>query len=315
MRVSHTHSGIIHPSDEKYLYVMAIKKRVIRRRATGKPPSRPAGNLSFSTNQPENYLELGLDTLKVGKSSGLFSVGSTAFTMHSLNANSQIGLGTSVNQRLGQHIILTRLLVRLCVTTTLGARFRIVVVANPRDGTINGIAGNTAQTAFMEASPLLRAPPVGTVIGPIDYPMDPTTDYTVLHDKMYGFGDHSRSFTEHTTVTDEMPIGSVTTPVELDIDLMLPVTFNNSNVPTSGDFCMYMCSTSPNGFTLYDPVCQVWGTVRLQYVNAMNLEAIGRTIRDIIDESDKTIAKARESPFARWLMTAAQFATRTIFGF
>lgn len=293
---------------------MAIKKRTVAKRKPGRPSSRSNNAISFSTNQPENYLELGLDALKVGKSSGLWNQGSTCLTMHSLNGNAAISLGTSVNQRLGQHIILTRLLMRLAVTTTQAARFRIVVVANPRDGTLNSISGNTAQTAYMESTPLLRAPLLGSVMGPIDYMFDPSTDYTVLFDKTYGYGSYADGFFDRPPVSDDIPIGSVLTPVEIDLDLMLPVTFNAANTPTSGDFAVYIVSTCVNNFTLLNPVCQVWGTVRLQYVNAMNLEAIGRTIRDVIDEADKTIERARTSPFAKWLATAGTFATRVLFG-
>jgi hypothetical protein len=299
------------------------RKRVAKRR----PKSRAMHTYvsKFDTNHPENYIECGFSGTSVGGSTGAANTGSMCWTPALLNNGgetaTEIQVGTGINKRLGSHIILTRLLVRMYATMTGGSRMRLMVVANPRDNldTAGAMTTNTITTAAMEATPFLRAPTAslyGTAPGLIDYMVDPSCEYQVLFDKMYGPGDHSQSFSTGTLpITGSPVIGSAVVPVELDLDLMLPVMYNASGYPQTGDLMVYVVSSNSNAWagTITYPTVQLTGVVRINFVNAVNLEAIGRSIRDFVDEAGDTIEHVSKSPFLRFLQSAAPFVTK-IFG-
>jgi hypothetical protein len=309
---------------------MAIKKnkRVTKRKARRSKTASMSGYLSnYDSNHPENFIECGFAGTSIGGSTGASNTGSMCWTPATLNQGgasaTEIQVGTGINKRLGNHIILTRLLVRCYATMTGGSRLRVMVFINPRDNldTAGGMSTNTILTGAVENAPFLRAPTnslYGTAPGVIDYMLDPACEHQVIYDKMYGPGDHSGSFdcaSLPLTCTSAQPIGSAVVPIELDLDLQLPVMYSSSGYPTCGDLMVYLVSSNSNAWagTITYPTVQLSGTVRLNFVNAVNLESIGKSIRDFVDEAGTTVEHVSKSPFLRFLQTAAPYVTK-IFG-
>lgn len=272
----------------------------------------------FDTNHPERWLDWTANNCFIGKSTGVLGTGSAAWNVALLNTDDstvpvEIAQGTANNCRVGTHTILTRLTMRFYATLTQGSRMRLMIFANPRDNQNTSSSKTNAQlTALVEASPFLIPPAKSFggsgAIGPIDYCMDPTCDYTVLFDRMYGGGSLSTAFNCNTSNN----LGSNIFPIEVDLDLMLPVMYNAVGKPQTGDLIIYMCSTSANGnaSNIALSQAQLFGTMRLQYVDALNLEAIGRSIRDFIDEAGNTLEHMSKSSLMKYARMAAPYVTQ-----
>lgn len=301
--------------------------RKVRSKRQGKKQSKPKASSvlqKFDTNHPENWLDWGAQQLYIGETTGALGTGTAAFNSALLNTSTStpadIQPGTGITSRLGSHVVLTRLMIRGFFNLTLGARVRVIIFANPRDNlNTAGALSNTQLTAAIEASPFLRAPfktfgGSGT-LGPIDNFVDPTCDYTVLFDQMFGAGALSSSqWTSSLPITTGagVQIGTNICPIELDMDVMLPVMYNNAGNPQTGDLFIYMCSTCPNANTgnLAQPQAYFNGAIKLQYINAVNLEAIGRTIRDFVDEAASTIEYVSKSSLVKYAASAAPYLTK-----
>jgi hypothetical protein len=262
----------------------------------------------FDSNHPEHFLTYSVANVGIGLNS---AGGSLAFNSQLIN-NSLIQLGTGRDKRVGNHIILTRLKVRLYVSCSMLTRVRCIVLANPRDAYLEQQTSTANLTAAIEASPILMAAQHGTAaLGPVDYLIDPACDYTILHDQMYGMASGGGMFASAAypmTTGAGIQYGACIVPIELDIPLALPQIYNNSGVPQTGDWAIYLASTTAN--TAGNPQAVAWGSVMLQYVDALNLEAIGTTIKDFIDNAGSTIDHFTNSRFYQQLHNAAPYAAK-----
>jgi hypothetical protein len=295
------------------MVVKRLKKKTnVRSR---KPKSTMASYVSqFDTNHPDHYIDSAFSDEQIGPLSGVAGTGSLAMNMQMLNYDVPIQLGTGPGLRTGQHIIITRLFARLYLKLSLGCRARVLIMANPRDGFFSGpsMNNNANITAAIESPPYLISPTYGTTYGPIDYMIDPSCEYTVLWDKMYGMGT-----TNLPASTAALPVGTTSTPtclmvpVEIDLPLMLPQMYNAAGYPETGDFVFYIVASSTVGdVAVRYTNCAMSGTFRLQYVDASNLEAIGKSIRDFVDEAGNTIDYVVKSRFVRQIANAAPFVTQ-----
>jgi hypothetical protein len=294
---------------------MKPRRKNVRRRGAKRGTSLKEYVGKFDTNHPDHWVSTGWDQLAIGSSSGAIGDGSFAFTPYYINNNSALTLGTYTDQRLGAHVIYTRLLIRAYAQLTLGTRLRVMVLANPRDGLLQNITSNTGLTGEIEAAPFLESPSYGATFGPIDNPISPACDYTVLFDQMYGCGVLPQAIptaTQPITVGAGVQVTTALTPIEMDLSLMLPCMFDNNGLPQTGDFVVYMVSSAANAHsgTAGYANCLLSGYVQMQYVDAMNLEAIGRTIRDFVDEAGNTLDHIAGSRLLRWGAAVAPYITR-----
>lgn len=296
------------------------RRRRVRRNGRSKLSSVPR----FDTLHPERWLSYGMRALPIGLTTGALGTGTAAFNLGLLNTNSdtsplEIQPGTGISNRAGMHIILTRCQIRAYVSLTMSARCRVMIFANPRDNQNTSSAKTNAQlTAIVEASPFLRTTEksfgANGTIGPVDWLADPASDYTVLYDKMYGCGDNEyRTALAPQTAGVGIRYQAQIVPVEIDLDLMLPVMYNNNGNPTTGDLIIYIASTCANADTadtLGTPACVWFGSIRVQYVDALNLEAIGRSIRDFIDEASNTLDHMSKSTLFKYGQMALPYVTK-----
>lgn len=229
----------------------------------------------------ENYLSLGLNAVTIGPSTGAYGTGSLALNdacMYNITTPAQIQLGTGTNLRIGKHVVFTRLIVRLYVNMGGNSRFRCIVAKNDKEAAAANQLTNTALTGFVEGPDIMEPPLQSSVLGPYDNFISPSTDYTILHDKMYG-------------VSGDIPVTSQTlskqVAVELEIPLMLRRTYQPGGSVDMGSWFIYMASTGSTS---------AYGTIRLEFVNTWSFESLGRSLNSAIEAADNVLSRATKSP-------------------
>lgn len=243
-------------------------------------PNQRSGIRKWPVTMAENYLGLGINNLTIGASTGIIGTGSFAVNDALMNTGSpgHIVLGTDTYKRLGKHLVFTRLIVRLYVNQPAASRFRMIVGKNQNEGIPANLITNTALTGFVEGNDIMEAPFYGSTLGPFDNMISPSTDYTILHDKMYGtFGDLPMTSSNNTKQV----------AVELEIPLMLKRTYKGDGTVDMGSWFLYMSSTGN---------ASAFGTIRLEFVNTWSFESLGRGLTSAIDAADSVLTRASKSP-------------------
>jgi hypothetical protein len=262
---------------------MANKKR--RQRKTRRPRS------AIVQKRPENYLYFGWNGQGFGVSSGGADP-TLGYNDYILNGAAQIATGTGTNQRLGRKILFTRLTARMSFyNDTEPQRVRVIVGLSRTSDAISTLTTVNAITSFIEGNAVLESPYQGSVVGPIDKAISPSSDYVILHDQIYANG------AKFGTATSMPFIASA----ELDIPLMLQRTYDNSGTPDLGDWFMYICSdTASLNQTLH-------GYMRLEYINQWTWEGVGRGIRGFVSEVGNTVDHVVNSKLVQYANRAAPY--------
>jgi hypothetical protein len=261
---------------------MARKLKKNQKKMLSRP--RRGGVPTLSVTKAENYLSYGLTAHGVGNASGASGTGSLAFNDYLLNAGAQIQLGTGVNLRLGKHIFLTRLVVRLSAAMQSDSRLRVIIAKNTREVLASTATTNTALTAFVEGPELLETPlqiDAGALV--IDKMVSPSTDYAILHDCIYGTDTGC-------CVSGNGASGFKLRQIDIEVPLALQRTYDNSGNPDMGGWFIYF--VTGDGTASH---CDLNGYMRVEYVNQWNFESIGRGIQNAITAADGVLTAATSS--------------------
>jgi hypothetical protein len=242
--------------------------------------------------RPENYVSFGYNNQDFGLSTGGADP-TLALNDALMNGGAQIQLGTGTNLRLGRHILFTRLLARLCFyNATQTQRVRIVVGKSITSNDASSLVTVNTLTAFIEGNAVMEAPINGGVVGPIDRPINPSSDYIIMHDKIYGTGGETGL---------NYVSGICRFSCELDIPLNLQRTYDIAGNPDQGSWFMYICTDTASLNQA------VYGNVRLDYINQWSFEGIGQGVRSFVDAAGNTIDHWTKSKLAGYVAKAAPY--------
>jgi len=242
--------------------------------------------------RPENYLYFGLNGVTFGLGTG-GAAPSWAANDYILNGGAQIVNGTATNTRLGRKILFTRLTARLNFFNSVTSdRVRVIIGVSRTSDAVSTLTSINAITAFVEGNAVLESPLSGAVLGPIDKAINPSSDYTILHDKIYGAG---------TAGGYNYVSNSSRMVAELDIPIMLQRTYDSTGVPDLGDWFIHICSDTPNNNE------NVSGYIRLEFINQWTWEGVGRSMRSFVTEAGNTLDHVATSKLAQYASRAAPY--------
>lgn len=261
-------------------------------RARGRRPRTMVPTVDLQ--HPENYITSNMKNISFGNTSGAIGTGSLAFNDQLMNTSSTTGNpiqpGTGVNQRLGKHIYFTRFVCRLRVLSA--NPFRVIIGRNQQDGACANLSTNATLTAYVEGAQVLEGCQNNIngsgSGGSIDTWISPSTDFQILHDRVYNRG--PESLVLEADVTGDR----VSTLVEIDIPLNLQRMYTYTPAADSGGWFFYMCASDPS------VTANVSGILKLQYINQFNFEAVGKGVRDFVTEAGRTISHVAGSDLYRY---------------
>lgn len=265
-----------------------------RKRATKRRLKLGAAAPTVDANEhPENYIGWSLVNQAVGTSygSGGGIIPSLAFNDAIVNTSTiaynssgvHLQLGTGTNLRLGRHVFFTRLRVRGRITQASGAICRVVVVRNSLNDDMANITTMTSLGQLFETEIFeIPANGMGTPIGPVDYPIAPSTDYQILYDKNYGAG-------EGMMIPDACPAGPRVFALDLDIPLNLERFYTQLGTVDRGDWALYIVSTDTTNI-------KIWANCRISYVNQWNFESIRKGVKNMVDTTSGVVSKVYNHP-------------------
>jgi len=245
--------------------------------------------------RPENYLTFGLSGTAFGVSTGGADPTWAANDLI-LNGGIQIAAGTGTNQRLGRKILFTRLTARLFFENNVKAQRVRVIVGSSR--TSDAVARKTTIntiTAFVEGNDVMEAVQSGATLGPIDNPINPSTDYVILHDRIYQGGLPSGTAWGGNATT------SVLSTCELDIPLMLQRTYDTAGNPDLGDWFIYISTDTASLNQFMD------GYIRLEFINQWTWEGVGKSIRGFVTNAGDTVDHVVNSKLVQYATKAAPY--------
>lgn len=201
-----------------------------------------------SPDPQDNYVYYSLTNQPVGTSSGVLGTGSMAFNDYLMNNNIHISTGNGANNRLGAHIFLRYVDVRLFVNMATLDRVRLII-GKARDPFASVQVTNTGLTALVEGPAILQANLRGTASGPIDYFSSTSSEYQILVDTMLGADGAS-------AVTTSSRIASFQAKVPLNVQR----AYDATGTPSKGSWFIYLVSTSA-------ATTGVTGSIRMSWAN------------------------------------------------
>ncbi len=263
-----------------------------------KQRGRRTGDIKpFPASQPECYLSKGFNAQPIGPAYNDATYTSLGFNDYMMNtAAGHISLGTGTNLRLGKHILFTYLRIRgllTCGNATSSAplgSIRIIVGANPKDTTCANLTSAAAVAQYVESTEILEAPLstyLGGSIRPWHTMVSPSTDYTILYDRVH--------MTDHNSIVIS-PYASPYLAQQEYIDLIVPLglerTYNQSGAVDQGSFFFYMVCSQPSASN----TCYFSGEARVDFINCWSFEDLGQKSLNFLRQAYKLWQMAKKNP-------------------
>jgi hypothetical protein len=261
-----------------------IKKRRTKARV-------PRGLPVNSYKSPENYLSYSF----AGEAVGAVTAGSPNATIglnnYIMNGGAQMAMGTGTPLRLGRHVFLTGIRIRLSISALVSAPLRIIVGRSPDQDIIAAKTTWNQITSYVESN-ILEAYQQGPSTPNVIYEMiQPSTEYQIMYDKTFGNG------IDNVVQPSSVAGNTISQFVDCYVPLLLPQTYDISGNVDKGDWFLYICSNASSGTT-------VSGGFRLEFINQWEWEDIPKLFKRGLSYVDDVYSTAKSSPAVRAILSA-----------